>query len=161
MNEEVPISCSWKDPDEEDIEKLCFDAELDKQDSNQAGPICAPRQKEATDTMRCPQRNSDMRLAGFAFQKGADDGESNVLADLDEEEKDLNDSQNQLCQTEALKIPISKPQVTDPFKVQDTERFADMNLSGFAFQKGANDGESNVSADLDEKEKEVHDAPER
>ena len=39
--------------------------------------------------MRCPQRNPDMRLAVFAFKKVANDGESNVSADLDEEEKEV------------------------------------------------------------------------
>ena len=111
MNEEVPISCSQQDPDEEEIEKLCFDSELDKQDSNEAGPICAPRksatQKEATDAIRCPERNLDLRLAGFASQKGANDGESNVSDDPYEEEKDLNDSENELCFTDCLNPPIA------------------------------------------------------
>ena len=47
--------------------------------------------------MRCPQRNPDMRLAVFAFKKVANDGESNVSDDLDAEEKDLNNSENELC----------------------------------------------------------------
>ena len=110
MKEEVPISCTWQDPDEGDIEKLCFDAELDKQDSNEAGPICAPKvaaKNEPNDTMRCPERNPDKRLAGFAFQKGANDGESNVSDDQDEEVKDLNDSGIELCQIDALNPPIA------------------------------------------------------
>ena len=96
MKEEVPISCSWQDPDEEDIEKLCFDLEQGEYDPNETNA------KEATDAMRCPERNLDLRLAGFASQKGADDGESNVSDDPYEEVKDLNDSENELCQTDSL-----------------------------------------------------------
>ena len=45
MKEEVPNSFSWQDPDEEDIEKLCFDLEQGEYDPNESDPICAPKLK--------------------------------------------------------------------------------------------------------------------
>ena len=100
MNEEVSISCSWKDPDEEDIEKLCFDAELDKQDSNQAGPICVPKiaaKNEPNDAMSCSEKDSDevdsQRLPNLdseadamgCSEKDSDEVDNERLPDLDSE----------------------------------------------------------------------------
>ena len=85
MKEEVPISCPWQDPDEEDIEKLCFDSELDEQDPNEAGPICVPKiaaKNEPNDAMSCSENDSDEadteRLLSSAQQKEANDSENEL-----------------------------------------------------------------------------------
>ena len=101
MEEEVPISCSWQDPDEEDIEKLCFDADLDKQDSNEADPICAPKiaaKNEPNDDMSClPHLDSEAEVQGSVYVP-------TETIDPDEEEKEVNNSQNELCQAHGLKV---------------------------------------------------------
>ena len=85
MKEEVPISCSWQDPDEEDIEKLCFDSELDEQDPNEAGPICVPKiaaKNEPNDAMSCSEKDSD---EVDSQSQDSDEVDSQRLPNLDSE----------------------------------------------------------------------------
>ena len=85
--------------DEANIERQSsFDAELDKQDSNEAGPICALKiaaKNEPNDAMSCSEKDSDevdsQRLPNLdseadamgCSEKDSDEVESERLPDLD------------------------------------------------------------------------------
>ena len=107
-SEAEPIS--WQDPDEEDIEKLCFDSELDEQDPNEAGPICVPKiaaKNEPNDAMSCSEKDSDevdsQRLPNLdseadamgCSEKDSDEVDSERLPDLDSEAEVLGSASSQ------------------------------------------------------------------